>query len=184
MMRTEPAAVIGVASALVVAAARVYLDMELDETAAHVVSVLLVSILIRQKVFCPRTHERQAGTGCDEGGQRSAGGAAALLCLACGGLVAATACSPPVPLDSAEQLRQAREEGGAEVMGIALACLESHELETERAVLTCIFGDAAVAAAPDRTPSRTDQLLDRGADAVDGILGALGRRGAAEIEGR
>ena len=182
MMRTEPAAVIGVVSALVVAAARVYLDMELDETAAHVVSVLLVSILIRQKVFCPRTHERQAGTGCDEGGQRSAGEAAALLCLACAGLVAA--CSPPVPLDSAEQLRQAREEGGAEVMGMALACLESHELETERAVLTCIFGEAAVADAPDRSPSRTDQLLDRGVDAVDGILGALGRRGAAEIEER
>lgn len=99
-------------------------------------------------------------------------------------LAGAAACMPPVPLDSAEALRDAREAGAAAAMDAATACLVDADLAADRDVLVCIFGAAAIAAAPDRSPSRADQLRDEATDAAAGILGALGRRGAAEIEGR
>ena len=94
------------------------------------------------------------------------------------------ACMPPVPLDSAAALRAQREAGAAEAHQAATACLADPQFADDRDVLTCIFGAAAIAAAPDRSASRADQLRDEAADAATGILGALGRRGAAEIEGR
>ncbi len=104
-----------------------------------------------------------------------------------GGLLlaaAGAACMPPVPLDSAEALRAEREAGAAEAHQAATACLMDSQLATDRDVLTCIFGAAAIAAAPDRSPSMAEQLRDEATDVATGILGALGRRGAAEIEGR
>ena len=114
--------------------------------------------------------------------RRAGTGALGLVVFAL--LGGAAACMPPVPLDSAEALRAERAAGAAEAHQAAAACLADAQLAAERDVLTCIFGAGAIAAAPDRSPSRANQLRDEATGAATGILGALGRRGAAEIEGR
>ena len=77
-----------------------------------------------------------------------------------------------------------REAGAAAAHDAATACLMDAELPDNRDVLVCIFGAGALAAAPDRSPAMAEQLRDEATDVATGILGALGRRGAAEIEGR
>ena len=114
--------------------------------------------------------------------QQSRGYLVALVALALA--VGAAACMPPAPLDSTEALRAQREAGAAEAYQAATACLMDAQLAADRDVLVCIFGAGAIAAAPDRSPSRVDQLRDEATDVASGILGALGRRGATEIEGR
>lgn len=106
--------------------------------------------------------------------------------LACIVALGVAACAPPQPLDTLEEadLRAARDAGAAEVTAAATACLTDSRLATNTDVLVCIFGSDAVAAAPNRTPSRGDRLRDGATDAVGNIIGALGNRGAAEIEGR
>ena len=175
----EPVAIRTAIVGLATWAAHTWAPADVPTEVINYAALILLGLLARAGVVSPATHAgvRRAAAAA---ASRSTGVAAAAACV----LVGLAACTPPVPLDSAEQLRQARAAGADEVMGMARGCLGNAELATDREVLVCIFGAAAVAAAPDRSPSRGEQLRDQATDVVGGILGALGRRGAAEIEGR
>lgn len=188
-MKDEP---IGVLAAVAMATTQL-LHAYAPEMPAELVSAIGVVVVAVARQFVKPLHRHyEAVTAAignakaetrqqdDPRGPGAGAAAAAVLCLA----LLAAACAPPQPLDSAERIEQAHAAGHAEAMSLARRCLADPASETDRAVLVCIFGDAEVAAAPDRSPSRAELLRDQAVDAVGGIVGAFGRRGAAEIEGR
>ena len=184
MIKAEPAALIGILAATIISAAHWWLGTDVEEAAAEALAALVLALLIRANVVSPRTHERLAAAARRGAGADRTTGAAVLVLVAAN---LAAACMPAAnPFD--EQLREAREAGreigAAAAHRAASECLTDAALASDHDVLLCIFGSEAVAAAPDRSPSRADRLRDQATDAVEGILGALGRRGASEIEGR